>query len=227
MKNPILITGAARSGTSMTAGIINICGAWGGDMAGKTKHNQKGMFENNELRKINKSFLTSINCDPLGQHPLPKIGRVRDIAIDRHEDWRFKVKRIIEKQGYGNGCPWMYKGAKICLIWPMWFFAFQKAKWVIVRREKEGIIQSCLRTSFMRRCKGEEGWSAWVDHHLKRFIEIRAVSDNVYEVWANKIIAGDFSEIKNTIKALGLKWKEDEVRDFVDPKLWSGGRYGK
>ena len=34
MKDPILITGCARSGTSMIAGVINICGAFGGDMAG-------------------------------------------------------------------------------------------------------------------------------------------------------------------------------------------------
>ena len=175
---------------------------------------------------MNKVLLIRLNCDPLGQRPLPSIDKVRKVALRLHEpnDWRFKVQRIIEKQGYTNGRPWMYKGAKICLIWPMWFFAFQNANWIIVRRKKEEIIQSCLKTSFMRKCKGEEGWSAWVDHHLERFVEIRAVSDNVHEVWADKIIAGDFSEIRATIEALGLEWREDKVRDFVSPELWSGGK---
>ena len=44
MKEPILITGCARSGTSMVAGIINMSGAFGGVMAGPNKNNQKGNF---------------------------------------------------------------------------------------------------------------------------------------------------------------------------------------
>ena len=43
MKNPIIITGCARSGTSLTAGVINICGAGGGEMSGATIYNKKGM----------------------------------------------------------------------------------------------------------------------------------------------------------------------------------------
>ena len=93
----------------MTAGIINLCGAWGGDMAGPTRYNKKGMFENNELRRLNKVLLVNMGCDPLGQRPLPKINRVRKIALSLHasNDWRFKVERILYKQGYRNSCPWM------------------------------------------------------------------------------------------------------------------------
>ena len=58
---PILITGAARSGTSMTAGNIHKCGAWGGDMAGSTRYNRKGMFENTEIRNtMVKTIMKSI-----------------------------------------------------------------------------------------------------------------------------------------------------------------------
>jgi len=39
MKSPILIVGAARSGTSLVAGIINMSGAFGGIMAGPQKSN--------------------------------------------------------------------------------------------------------------------------------------------------------------------------------------------
>jgi hypothetical protein len=50
-KSPIIITGCARSGTSMIAGIINLCGAWKGVTSGPNKYNAKGMFENHELRQ--------------------------------------------------------------------------------------------------------------------------------------------------------------------------------
>jgi hypothetical protein len=70
MRPPILITGCARSGTSMTAGIVHICGAFGGRMSGPTPNNRKGMFENEEVRnQIVKPYLSSIGADPLGQKP--------------------------------------------------------------------------------------------------------------------------------------------------------------
>ena len=65
---PILITGCPRSGTSLTAGIINKCEAWGGEMVGPTPHNPKGFFENIGLReKLTKPVLSAMGCDPLGQ----------------------------------------------------------------------------------------------------------------------------------------------------------------
>jgi len=42
LPSPILVVGAARSGTSLVAGIINMSGAFGGVMAGPQKSNQKG-----------------------------------------------------------------------------------------------------------------------------------------------------------------------------------------
>ena len=74
LNDPIFITGCARSGTSMTAGVINYCGAFGGQVAGATKNNRKGMFENNAIRElIVKPILRKHKFDPMGQNPLPDI----------------------------------------------------------------------------------------------------------------------------------------------------------
>ena len=70
---PVIIVGCARSGTSLVAGVINICGAWKGDTVGPSKHNAKGMFENHALREnIIKPLLFSIGADRKGQFPLPE-----------------------------------------------------------------------------------------------------------------------------------------------------------
>ena len=45
-KQPIIITGCARSGTSMIAGIIHLCGAWKGNTSGPNKYNKKGNYNN-------------------------------------------------------------------------------------------------------------------------------------------------------------------------------------
>lgn len=225
MDSPILITGCARSGTSMTAGIIDACGAFGGKMAGPTRYNAKGMFENTVIRNdIVKPFLRLIKADPLGQYPLPVIDKVKQIASDPNtaREWKDKIASIIRRQGYREGVQWFYKGAKMCLFWPLWVEAFPKARWVIVRRNADEIINSCLRTGFMRAFDNAGGWQWWVEEHEKRFDEMESYTD--YTIWPEKMIGGDFSEIKTMIDGLELNWQEDKVRNFIAPALWNKRR---
>ena len=69
--DPIIITGCARSGTSLIAGTMHLCGAWVGNVTGPTSWNRKGQFENEFIRdRLVKPYLKSINMDPMGQDPL-------------------------------------------------------------------------------------------------------------------------------------------------------------
>lgn len=226
MKPPILITGAARSGTSMVAGTINICGAFGGQMSGPNKNNAKGMFENAKIRnQIVKPFFREIGVDPLGQYPLPD---VNSLIVPR--DWKQRIEQAMKEQGYENGS-WMYKGAKMCLHWPVWHYAFPDAKWVIVRRPTRDVVRSCMKTGFMRafdnhrnqRAVGantpEEGWLWWVHQHEDRFVEMMNEGLNVKVVWPHRMVDGDYSQMMELIDWLGLKWNS-EVLNFIEPKLW-------
>jgi len=143
MPEPILITGCARSGTSLVAGMINKCGAFGGNMSGPNKNNAKGMFENAHIRNLlMKPYLREIGVDPLCQYPLPDINK-----LTIPSNWKQEVEKVMTDEGYWHG-PWMYKGAKMCLTWKMWHHAFPHAKWIIVRRRTGDIVNSCLRTGF-------------------------------------------------------------------------------
>lgn len=235
MKNesPILITGCARSGTSMVAGIINTCGAWGGKLISPSNYNQKGFFENVVIRnKICKPFLESIGVDTKGQDPLPDMERIKSISNIPHfiTTWRIKVLDEIKKQSYSEGS-WYYKGAKMCLMWPIWNLAFPDAKWIIVRRDKDDIISSCMKTGFMSAFHTREGWAKWVDFHLARFDEMKENCSYVYEIYPQQIINGNFESIKTLINILGLSWDKEKVVEFVAPALWSnfikGENYGK
>ena len=87
----ILITGCARSGTSMIAGIINMCGAFAGDTSGPNRYNQKGMYENAKIRNsIVKPYLREIGMDPKGQFPLPNVKTIPDI---------YNLKRLVQNTG--------------------------------------------------------------------------------------------------------------------------------
>ncbi len=230
MHNPILITGVPRSGTSMVAGAINICGAFGGVMRGPNKNNARGMFENASIvQNIIKPYLRGIDRDPLGQYPLPD---VRTLPIPN--DLAANVQNVLINEGHTGG-PWMYKGAKMCLMWPAWAHAFPDAKWIIVRRCTGDIVQSCLKTNFMRAfahkatqkavgAKSEiEGWLWYVRQHEKRFVEMMEAGLNVKIIWAQRMVEGDYTQLYEAMDWLGLEWNS-EVFNFVDPKLWKARR---
>jgi hypothetical protein len=233
MKEPILITGCARSGTSMVAGIINMCGAFGGKMTGPNKNNAKGMFENAQIRDVLvKPYLREIGVDPKGQYPLPDVNKLK-IPVD----WAERVRKIMIDEGYKNG-HWMYKGAKMCLIYPIWHYAFPNAKWVIVRRKDEDIVRSCLNTGFMTAFKYEhkvkavgakdetDAWFWWVRQHNKLFVEMIEKGLNCKQVHPERMIRGDYSQIHEMLEWLGLEWNS-EIPNFIEPKLWKARQYAK
>lgn len=213
---PILITGAARSGTSMVAGIVHMCGAKGGVLSGPNVNNRKGMFENVIVRDhIVKGYLTRMGLDPLCQDPLPNVNNLED-----YPNLRRDVICVLQSEGVDINQPWFYKGAKMCLVWPTWHQAFPDARWLIVRRSTSGIIGSCMRTSFMRAFEDREGWEGWVAEYIRRFEEMEVSSLDTTFVQSEDIINGDFSTIRLFVEACGLVWDKQGVEEFVSPELF-------
>lgn len=200
----------------MTAGLISLSGAWGGQTSGPNKYNRKGMFENATIRNVLvKPYLVSMGLDPLGQNPLPDTKRLKPWpALSMHVEETFRV------QGYQGG-PLYYKGAKLCLIWPRWAEAFPQAKWIIVRRRDQDIVNSCMKTGFMRKRVTTSQWQEWIDHHKQCFQEMHDAGLQIREVWPTKFVEGDFSEIKEAIEWLGLEFNEEKAKEFISPSLYT------
>lgn len=224
-QEPILITGAARSGTSMVAGIVNLCGAFGGKLASGNRYNQKGMYENREIvDKVTKPYLKDIGCDPMGQYPLPDM---QDLQARQVRGGICKnILQIMKLHGWDEESLWFYKGAKMCLLWPVFHAIFPNAKWIIVRRRDEDIVNSCLRTGFMQAFRDVEGWQWWVDQHKQRFQEMHEAGLDIMEIWPEKMVDGDYTQINQVIQWLGLEWKGREVKDFIEPKLYKSRQKG-
>ena len=213
MKEPIFITGIARSGTSLIAGIINLSEAFMGNTFQGNRHNPKGMFENIDIiDNLVKPYLKNNNLDPKCQYPLPDF---KKLNID--ENWNKKVKSIFENQGYKEG-PWAIKDAKMVMLWPIWSNAFPNAKWIIVRRSEDKIIDSCVRTSFMDRFNDKNDWQWWIDKHLEQLSKLK---ENVkfFEIWTEEAIENRWL-IKNMINWLNLKYDHQKIDEFIDQKLF-------
>lgn len=217
---PTLITGCARSGTSLIAGIIHACGARGGTLLGPNQWNERGMFENLYIREnLVKPYLKAIFADPKGQKPLPMASTCPPI-----QDWHEAFMDVLYEQGYEDSEPLFYKGAKMCLMWPVWHAAFPYARWVIVRRDDAGIIASCLRTPFMDAYKDAPGWQEWIDHHKECFDEMAVWGLGMFHIYSPAIVKGDLSGAREMIQWLGLEWDEERVVEFISPELWNGGK---
>lgn len=130
-----------------------------GDICGITKYNKKGQFENHTIiRNIEKLYLTSINHDPLGQKlPLPDI----DSKIDVN-----RKERLFELLDIGENVIWGWKDCKACLSFKSWNYAFPDAHWIIVHRNTDSIINSCLNTKFMSAYDSYEDWYKWAKEYL-------------------------------------------------------------
>lgn len=228
LPDPVIITGCARSGASMIAEAIRLCGAFGGTVA--DKHNGRERLSHVEIQdQVVQPYLLRARVDPLCQFPLPNINR---IYIPQW--WREKIESLISRDGYKDGV-WFYKSSKCCLVWPVWNYAFPNAKWLIVRRRTGDIISSCLKTDFMKAFQSKQnqeavhasdaigGWKWWVRQHEKRFVEMMMEGLNCKVIWPQRMVYGDYQQMMETIEWLGLKWNS-EVLNFIDPKLWKARR---
>jgi len=217
-ERPIFVLGAPRSGTSMVAGALGLCGAWlGQTVKGGTRENPKGYFEHEGLRDgVIKHHLRSLHCDPRGVRPLPEIGQVKPLPYLRE-----MIRRLIYKEGYDGNTPWLFKDPKLTLVWPAWAVAFPQARWVIVRRAPDEIAYSCLKTDFMSRQSEDIAfWHKFIEAHLDRLALLKTSGVWWRELWAAPVINGDFTELRNLIEELRLQWNESAVVQFIEPLFW-------
>ena len=217
-ERPIFILGLPRSGTSMIAGALKISGAWTGTtVPGGGTANPKGFFEHIVLREhIIKRVLSETGCDPLGVIKLPppnlrfetpNLGKV--------------ISEIIRLDGYRFDRPWLYKDVKLTLLWPLFFRAFPSATWVIVRREPRDIINSCLRTSFMKQHSTDiKYWENFINEYLLRISLLKESGARFLEVQSEDVIAGKLDNMQNMISQLGLVFNKSALVDFISPDFW-------
>lgn len=198
----IFVTGCARSGTSLTTKILKEHGC-------NLGRNVNTLYENTDIReRILKPYLRSLGCDPRGQTRLPPMENIPSITGLREKVLTF----LGEKE------PRAYKDAKLTLVWQAFAEAFPEAKWVIVRRDRGKIADSCIRTEFMTGRRTRDDWLAWALNHEHRFERMRAAL-NAIETWPDETIAAPDS-FAPVAEHCGLTYSRQATLDCIDRKLW-------
>lgn len=194
----LLVTGVARSGTSLTTGVLGACGAKLGRVNGL---NEIGAVRDGVI----KPYLSSMGLDPLGQHPLASPDAVKPYPQFR--------QHITAAMGEAD----VYKCPKSAPIWPLWAEHFPEARVIIVRRDKAGIIDSCKRCRFMN---SAPDWSAWVDHHVECMEQMKETM-NCFEIWPDEGVRY-YRNFRPLVEWLGLEWNDQAVKSLIRPSLWHG-----
>lgn len=203
---PILITGIPRSGTSMIAATVQLCGAFAGELS------KRGMYCNDRIREeLVKPYLKLIGADVNAQKDFPQMVKVPTT-------WKDRVERIISEEGYSKGS-WMYKDSRMCQMWPVWANAYPDAKWIIVRRRTGDILDSCLKTGYMTAYSDRDGWLTMVHEYEQRFVEMITEGLDCKVIWPERMVNGDFQQLYQTLNWLNLDWNPEALK-FIESLLW-------
>ena len=206
---PIFVTGAERSGATFIAKILNLCGVKSGVC--------NGMYENRVIVEHNVQLLSTF------PYAFPKTDEL-SIPIN----WYDFINGVRIAQM--NGSPWMVKHSTLARMWPIYHYAFPNAKWIIVRRRTGDIVQSCLKTGYMKEFKNtdnlqqlnlqdeSDGWLWWIRRYEERFIEMLQQGLNCKIIWPDRMVTGDYSQIYEMVDWLGVKWNY-KIPSVIDPLL--------
>lgn len=197
---PILITGCARSGTSLTASIFKAHDLDLGTV--------NGLFENTSIREhLLKPMIERAGGDRLGQSRLPSIGVNPPVS---------SLRARVEKHFTG---PWAYKDAMLSLVWRTWADAFPEAKWVIVRRSVESIAKSCMYTPFMRAYQTESEWHDWALACIWRLQDLRC-SMKCPEIDMDQVMRGNFESMRKAFEYCEIEFEQPLAESLLDPTKW-------
>jgi hypothetical protein len=216
--SPILITGVQRSGASIIARTIASLGVFTGK-CNKLTENVNFKLLLNDLYKNNK-------CPINAQYPL-----INNSLLSIPKNWRNVVQYYMSIDGYKSDQKWLYKNHRILQTWRIWKEIYPDAKWIIVRRNTNDIIDSCIQTHYMNAFKNPfnlkkvnakdeyEGWLWWIYKHKDLITELTASGIDYKIIWPEKMLFGDYTQMKEIVEWIGFQWN-DQIINITNPLFY-------
>ncbi len=141
----VVITGMARSGTSLTTSVLAGQGYYVGEEASEADSaNPKGYFEGKRIVDANVALLRAAG---FARHNTWMYEQVSDeirAALARMEPAR-QLREVVES--FDAHAPWVWKDVRFCYTLPVWLRVLEpgRTRFIIVRRRPEGIMHSIRR----------------------------------------------------------------------------------
>jgi len=136
MSKTIIITGMHRSGTSLLSNLLSEAGvAIGERLLGPNIHNPRGYFEDRDFVELHDAILGE-NGTTWALNPIPP-----DLQVA--EAHRHRARELIAERRHL--AIWGWKDPRTCLFLDMWFDMLPNAKFVLVFRPAEQVVDSLRR----------------------------------------------------------------------------------
>lgn len=203
-KEPIVIFGYPRSGTSITARILYEHGVWVGSTSpgmNKTKNppHPGGKFEHNYL------------------------GKQRRLSLPQDVD------STLKSDGYKGGF-WLVKRKINQKRINRWLDNGFNPYWILVRRNPDDIIASRWRIYNFNIKQGKKPKNYPPDEYkgIKRANNLMDYLKDNYngkDIHPELFIGGDYSELRSVFEWLGIKFDKEIADKCVDTKLWKRKSY--
>jgi GT2 family glycosyltransferase/glycosyltransferase involved in cell wall biosynthesis len=165
---PVCIAGMHRSGTSLVARLLYLCGLYLGpqnDLSSSDQHNQAGYWENIHFVMINDALLAALNggwdVPPAllpGWERKPELGALRKRALDLIH--QFKDSRN-----------WGWKDPRNSITLSFWKSLIPDLKVVICLRNPLEVAQSLFKRG---QSSDAFGWNLWYTHNQRLMAETSA-----------------------------------------------------
>ena len=228
-KKPIIcILGMHRSGTSMLARVLNICGVNLGypqEMFTSTYGNEKGHWENIRFMEINIQIIKLFSTEPEEWNAKPSFPD-KWLKDKRLKNLKIKAKKLILELDLRYEI-WGWKGPRNCITLPFWQEILGKRLlYIIVTRQPIDVAYSLLKRNNYPLTDGLLLWNRYVSDAVKfttnlprYFISSEQMFSNLdYEV--NSLVKfinnKNVTSNKNIIK---------QIKAFVSPGIWHNQKY--
>lgn len=153
----VIVLGMHRSGTSLTASILQALGVHMGDwMSSASEHQPFGYFEDLDFVHLNDDLLEAAGGS-WGGPPAPE--RIAQAVQDSAHRIRDLVKG---KQQDAGGALWGFKDPRTCLTAAAYHPLLDEPRYLIVRRDLPDVVDSLNRRS------GEHPWEILHDWYWKQ-----------------------------------------------------------
>lgn len=217
--NIIIIASGPRYRSSLLAGMIDQCGAFGGCLIDAGKANPTGFFENRAIKElcviryIETFFAGKRKRNGRRKHIYPNLAPV---PFEEEYKWymppmfRERVLEIFRRDGWDGEQTLYFKLPLAILMAPVWHYAFPEAKWIVLERPANEVREALIEQGWMPPIpEGKEDTHgyAYISMYERALEAIKSKSDiNWKPIDMLRILNRDFSELQQVIKWAGMEW---------------------
>ena len=225
MTNPriVVLLGMHRSGTSLTASILEALGVdFGSDFIPANDNNPKGYFENAAITRAQVRLNRLLNRRPFtaaGLVDYPQQCWESRQALEFVDEAEMLVRRGLER----SSGAWGFKDPHTIKLLPLWQVVFERCGitpvYILAVRHPSEVAASVAKRDHINHARGE---LMWCDHNVAALygtgFNIPAVTD--YVAW----FSDPLPQARRIVDAVGLQWPDDDtqLRAQLDSRIDPG-----